>query len=151
MKRIKTTTLTSIQAMQIDSLWNEEFPSQLQGRFSSLLDGVDHFAHYLIQDELENVVAWAVYFEKDQEIRFSILVSKTQQRKGFGMLLLNQLKEDLEEFYGWVVDHNNDLKANGEMYFSPIDFYVKQGFIILHHERIESELLQAVKIKWKRD
>ncbi len=28
------------------------------------------------------------------------------------MLLLNQLKEDLKEFYGWVVDHNNDLKTS---------------------------------------
>lgn len=122
MKQVKTTILTSIQAKQIDSLWNEEFPSQLQGRFSSLLEGVVHFAHYLFQDELENVVAWAVYFEKDQEIRFSILVSKNQQRKGFGKLLLNQLKEDLEEFYGWVVDHNNDLKEKWRNLFSPIDF-----------------------------
>ncbi len=60
MKQVKTTILTSIQAKQIDSLWNEEFPSQLQGRFCSVLEGVDYFAHYLIQDELENVVSWAV-------------------------------------------------------------------------------------------
>lgn len=28
---------------------------------------------------------------------------------------------------------------------------LKQGFKILPHKRIESELLQAVKIKWNRD
>jgi len=49
-------------------------------------------------------------------------VSKNQQKKGFGMLLLNQLKEDLEAFYGWVVDYDNDLKEKWRNLFSPIDF-----------------------------
>jgi GNAT superfamily N-acetyltransferase len=92
-------------------------------------------------------LAWAVDFEKDYEIRFSIIVNRNQQRKGLGNSLIDRLKKDLREFYGWVIDHNDYKKENGEYYHSPLMFYTKQGFEILYDTRIDTDILNAVKIK----
>jgi len=147
MEIIRTKYLTDFQFQQINRLWNEEYPSSLKNRFGSLLDGVENFNHYLIEDENKNILAWAVDFEKDSEIRFSIIVDNKEQGKGLGKSLVGKLKESLGEFYGWVIDHNNDKKENGESYNSPLPFYVKQGFEIVHDQRIDNDILKAVKIK----
>jgi len=147
MEIIKTKSLTTKQLQQINRLWNEEYPLKLKDRFGLLLDGVNNYSHYLIEDKDKNILAWAVDFEKDNEIRFSIIVDKNYQGKGLGVQLIKKLKNDLEEFYGWVIDHNDDKKSNGENYESPLSFYIKQGFEVLHNKRIETDLLKAVKIK----
>ena len=144
----KTKTITTEQFQQINSLWNEEYPLKLNNRFGLLLEGIDYYNHYLIEDNHE-VLAWAVEFEKDAEKRFSLIVKKSHQRQGLGKRLLDRLKSDLGEFYGWVIDHDKDLKQNGEIYISPINFYLKNGFEVLTQERIDIEMLQAVKIKKK--
>ena len=66
-----------------------------------------------------------------------------------GRLLVEKLKSENDVFYGWVIDHNNDLKSNGVYYRTPMPFYLKLGFEILHDQRIDSEMINAVKIKWK--
>ncbi|MBL0342953.1 MAG: GNAT family N-acetyltransferase [Bacteroidetes bacterium] len=148
MEILKTQQLTAAsQFEQINQLWNEEFPVNLNNRFGILLDGATNFNHYLVEATPHNVAAWAVDFEKDNEIRFSLIVAGKHQGKGIGTALLQRLKNDLGEFYGWVIDHNNDIKANGEPYRSPLLFYVKQGFEVLHLSRIDSDMLHAVKIK----
>ena len=149
MEVTRTKYLTDSQFQQIDRLWNEEYPLKLKGRFGNLLDGVESYSHYLIEDENQNILAWAVEFEKDEETRFSIIVSSKHQGIGLGKSLINRLKEDLEIFYGWVIDHNDGKKVNGENYNSPLSFYVKQGFEILNGQRIETDLLKAVKIRWR--
>jgi hypothetical protein len=63
-------------------------------------------------------------------------------------LLLEKLKAENDLFYGWVIDHNNDLKSNGKNYQTPMQFYLKQGFEILKDNRIESEMIHVVKVKW---
>ena len=88
-------------------------------------------------------------FEHSNQIRFSIIVSKEHQGKGLGKLLLDHLKATHDEFFGWVIDHNNDLKLNGENYISPLPFYLKQGFEIIPNQRIDSEMIQAVLVGWK--
>lgn len=149
MRIIKTKQLSTQQFNQINQLWNEEYPIKLTNRFPILLDGVVNFNHYLIEDEKQQVLAWAVDFEKEAQIRFSIIVSSSHQGRGLGGLLLNKLKEENEEFYGWVIDHNHDMKSNGEHYQTPMPFYLKHGFEILHEERIESEMIRAVKVKYQ--
>ncbi len=79
-----------------------------------LLDGVENYSHYIIEDDRQNVLAWAVDFEKENEIRFSIIVNSKYKGKGLGSMLVEKLKSENELFYGWVIDHNNDLKSNGE-------------------------------------
>lgn len=127
-------------------MWNDEYPVKLKDRFGILLEGVENYNHYLIEQN-NIVLAWAVEFEKEKEKRFSIIVKNEYKGNGFGKILINRLKRDLGEFYGWVIDHNNDLKHNGEFYISPIGFYLKNGFEILTQERIDSEMISAVKIK----
>ena len=146
----KTKYLTDSQFDQINKLWNTEFPESLINRFDKLLIGIENYNHYILQDEYETIVAWAIYFEKDDEIRFSIIVDHNYQRKGYGKLLIDQLKDDLQEFTGWVIDHNNDRKTNGENYISPLNFYIKNGFEILPDNRIDNNILKAVKIKFTR-
>jgi len=146
----KTQHLTNSQYQQIQDLWNQEYPQSLMHRFPILLDGVANFQHYILEDEHQKVLGWAVSFEKDGEIRFSIIVDELYQGKGWGKLLIQQLMTDLDEFYGWVIDHDGDLKANGVPYQSPLEFYRKLGFEILHHQRLDNEFLKAVKIQWKR-
>jgi GNAT superfamily N-acetyltransferase len=151
MEIIRIKELTSSQETQLDNLWNDEYPVKLSGRFRILLDGLTNFYHYLIEDKNNDVLAWAVEFEKDNETRFSIIVRADQQNKGLGRRLIEKLKSDLPEFYGWVIDHDNDKKSNGENYRSPIPFYLKHGFTILHECRIDNEMLNAVKIKWSAE
>ena len=146
MEILKTKSINSDQFQQINQMWNEEYPIQLKDRFGLLLDGIEHYNHYLIEQKNE-VIAWAVEFEKEQEKRFSIIVKNEHKGKGLGKLLIHRLKSDLNEFYGWVIDHNNDLKQNGAFYISPLDFYLKNGFEVLKDERIDNEFLKAVKIK----
>jgi GNAT superfamily N-acetyltransferase len=146
MEIIKTKKLNESQFQQINQLWNNEFPVKLKDRFDLLLDGVENYNHYLIEQN-NRVLAWAVDFEKEDEVRFSIIVSSEHKGKGLGSLLIQRLKRDLGEFYGWVIDHNDDLKQNGEFYQSPLAFYINNGFEVLTQHRIESEMLRAVKIR----
>ena len=150
MEIIKTKVLTQHQCEQLNSLWNSEYPTSLKDRFGILLDGVEHFLHYIIEEKAQ-ILAWAVAFEKEDEIRFSIIVNPGQQGKGLGKRLIDSLKEDYNEFYGWVIDHNNDQKTNGEFYLSPLTFYVKLGFEVLEDIRINNEMLKAVKIRYRRN
>ena len=148
MKIIKTKKLNELQISQINDLWNDEYPLKLKDRFPILLDGADWHNHYIIEDKQQNVIAWAVDFEKEKQIRFSIIVASKHKGKGLGGLLIDKLKVENKEFYGWVIDHNDDLKINGENYQSPMPFYLKHGFEILNDIRIDNEMIKAVLIKW---
>ncbi|MBL0047725.1 MAG: GNAT family N-acetyltransferase [Bacteroidetes bacterium] len=149
MQIIKTRKLTPEQFSQINKLWNDEYPIKLKDRFPILLEGVENYHHYIMEDSEQNIIAWAVDFEKENEIRFSIIVHSNYKGKGWGSLLVNKLKSENELFYGWVIDHNDDLKNNGEYYQTPMPFYLKHGFEILASERLETEMIRAVKIKWR--
>ncbi len=48
----------------------------------------------------------------------------------------------------WAIDHNNDIKANGRIYLSPLNFYKKNNFIIHANTRLELEKISAAKIEW---
>ena len=146
MEIIKTKIISETQFEQISQMWNAEFPVVLKDRFSKLLENVENYHHYFI--EIENqILAWAADFEKDSELRFSIIVRDDQQGKGFGTLLVNRLKRDLGEFYGWVIDQEEYIKQNGTLYKSPLAFYRKNGFEVLDEIRSGSEIIKAVKIK----
>lgn len=144
----KTKILTNKQKEQINALWNDEYPAKLKDRFSILLDGADWYNHYIIEDLNTNVIAWAVDFEKEKQVRFSIIVSSIHKGKGLGGMLIEKLKAENQEFYGWVIDHNDDLKLNGEQYKTPMPFYLKHSFEILNDKRIDTEMISAVLIKW---
>jgi GNAT superfamily N-acetyltransferase len=146
-----TNALTSDEKAELNQLWNEEYPVRLKDRFNLLLERCSCFQHYIIQDEQGCILAWAVDFERDGEVRFSIIVSSEHQRKGYGAALLRAMQQNNSTFYGWVIDHDDDLKSNGAMYKSPLAFYLKNGFEVLSNERIDNEMLRAVKVKWSNE
>jgi ribosomal-protein-alanine N-acetyltransferase len=141
-----TKTLSQTQVDQIVKLWNEEYPINLQNRFELLLIDALNYNHYLIEEN-NQVLAWTAAFDKENETRFSIIVKHEHKGKGLGTLLIDRLKSDLGEFYGWVIDHDTDRKANGEVYQSPLTFYQNKGFEVLVDQRIDNDILKAVKIK----
>lgn len=148
MNIIRTRILSVNQFYCIHRLWNEEYPATLKDRFPLLLEGVVNYHHYIIEDTDQNVIAWAVDFEKEGQVRFSIIVSSAHKGKGLGTQLVEQLKTNNNELYGWVIDHNEAIKANGETYQSPMAFYLKHDFKILKDIRLDTEMIKAVRIKW---
>lgn len=138
--------LTSDQFDQVNDMWNAEFPTTLNNRFSLLLENVANYNHYIIEEN-GKVLAWAADFEKEGQLRFSIIVKNDQQGKGFGKILINRLKRDLGEFFGWVIDCDDYSRQNGEIYRSPLAFYQKNGFDVLADIRSDSDLIKAVKIR----
>lgn len=154
MKITKTENLSEAEKQSIIRLWNAEYPVQLQhsgiDSFDEYLRPKGNLEHYLLRDEEENIKGWLATFIRDDEKWFALLVDSSEQKKGFGTRLLNKVKEFENEINGWVMDHEKDLKANGETYLSPIGFYLKNDFEILGGVRLENETISAVKIKWSR-
>jgi hypothetical protein len=149
MRVIHTEQLSKNQYQQIDFLWNKEYPKNLMNRFSMLLADAKHYRHFILEKEQNIIVGWAVLFDTENETRFSILVAESYKRKGLGCQLIGELKKACSSFYGWVIDHNNDMKDDGSIYHSPLPFYVKLNFQVLHDQRLETPIISAVKVKWQ--
>lgn len=145
-----TENLTEDQKAQIHMLWDAEYPIKLQGRFSILLNENSNHEHFLILDHDGTVMAWTALFDNDGERRFSIIVSPAHAGKGLGKILLNAMKEKCDLFSGWVIDHENDLKQNGENYLSPLSFYLKNGFTVVPDCRLETDIISALKVRWEK-
>jgi GNAT superfamily N-acetyltransferase len=145
--------LTTEQKVNICQLWNNEYPKKLSyekvSDFESYLENLTETKHYLLVNKNKNINGWAFTFLRENQIWFAIIIKSEVHGKGFGTLLLNELKNVEKELNGWVIDHENDIKLNGEKYKSPIEFYKKNGFKILSENRIENEKISATKIKWK--
>ncbi|SMD14689.1 hypothetical protein, partial [Pedobacter nyackensis] len=72
----------------------------------------------------------------------------SNQNKGCGKMLIDSLKQNSKKLCGWVIDHNNDLKQDGSTYYTPMQFYLKNSFIVMD-EKIETDIISAVKIKFE--
>jgi len=140
--------ITADQIKQIDKLWNEEYPQNLNNRFNLLLEGIKEYNHHILLNDTNEIIGWAASFLREEDIWFSILVNSTHQNKGYGRMLINSLKQSNNKLNGWVIDHNNDLKVSGDYYKTPIQFYLKNGFEIISEKRIETDMISAVKICW---
>lgn len=152
MKLVKKDLLSLEEKIQLHQLWNTEYPEQLKHESLDELDlylkSLSSVKHYLLTDETI-IKAWAFSFIRDNAIWFAIIVSHEIQRMNQGLFLLNQLKKENNSLNGWVVDHNNYKKENGQVYISPILFYKKMDFTIGTETRLENEKLSAVKIRWE--
>jgi GNAT superfamily N-acetyltransferase len=135
------------------NLWNNEYPVNIS--FDSLIDLQEYLhklsnkTHFLIILE-HIIVGWAITFDRADEKWFAIIVSDKMQRKGIGRRILEILKTREPILYGWVIDHNNYKRTNGEMYFSPVKFYEQCGFKVISNARHELDKISAVQIRWTR-
>jgi len=152
MEVIHTTELTDEQRTAIFTLWNEEYPGQLKYKD---LDGLDIYisnlpaAKHFIYLEHGVILGWAVKFSRESDTWFAIVLNSSIHNKGIGTLLLDKLKDGENSLSGWVVDHNQYLRANGQAYPSPLNFYLKNNFSIDQTLRLESPQLSAVKVRWQ--
>ena len=69
--------------------------------------------------------------------------------KGCVRKVLNELKQHENKLNGWIIDHNNDRKLNGNFYKSRLEFYVKNDFEVLSEIRLELKIMSAVKSNGK--
>lgn len=154
MKIIQTSILSFEQKQSLFELWNSEYPEKLVynelSEFEDYLDGLSKLKHFLLADDLNKLQGWAFNFEREEANWFGIIVNSKIHNKGFGTLLLNELKKCSSVLNGWATDHQNDVKHNKEPYLSPIEFYLKNGFSVCKNIRIENDKISAVKIRWER-
>ena len=146
--------LTTTQAEAVYHLWNDEYPRQLGYQkmedFHSYLNSLENKTHFLLIDDRGAVVGWALIFLRDGENWFAIIINSNVHSKGYGTRILNELKKRENQFVGWVIDKEGDVRADGSAYKSPLQFYLKNGFTVLPEQRIEFPI-SAVKIQWQAD
>ncbi|WP_264566043.1 GNAT family N-acetyltransferase [Flavobacterium sp. N3904] len=154
MRIIQTTILSLKQKQSLFELWNSEYPKKIGynelSEFEDYLDGLLEIKHYLLMNDQNTILGWAFTFVREEEDWFGIIIDSNIHGRGFGTLLLNELKKHKSILNGWATNHQNDFKQNNEPYLSPIEFYSKNGFIVNENIRMENEKISAVKIRWER-
>lgn len=154
MNLLETTSLSTEDKVAILDLWNAEYPEKVTYKtmadFENYLSGLAEGHHFLLKDDQGGIRGWACRFLRDGERWFVIILHHSLQGQGQGTFLLDRLKEGEEQLNGWVVDHDRDVKSNGEPYRSPLLFYLKNGFVFCPGIRLELEVLSAAKVRWLR-
>lgn len=155
MEFTETKILNKRQKRDIIFLWNQEYPKKLQLPtlidFESYLQGLGDKNHIILTDETNSVRGWLMYFIRDGERWFAMLIDASQQGKGLGSKFLNLAKRRNKELNGWVIDNDKETKENGHNYKSPIGFYQKNGFEILDEIKLEKKEIKGIKVRWKKD
>lgn len=136
---------------QVNVLWNENYPVVMKDRFTVLLQETSHHNHYFLFNENNKLLGWAMDFERDDDIWFSIIVDEKEKNKGYGKLLINALKENNPVLNGWVIDHDNYKLQNDKYYRSPLSFYQALGFTVDYDTKIETPDLIGIRVTWKRN
>jgi len=122
----ETKNLNEQEKLEIVELWNSEYPKELSLKnltaFDQYLETLSDKSHILLLDENGAVKGRLVYFVRDNEQCFAMLVDSSLQGQGFGSKLLSLPKQRNSELNGWVIDNDHETKLNGESYKSPIGF-----------------------------
>jgi GNAT superfamily N-acetyltransferase len=155
MNFLQTRSLSTTQKEDILILWNSVSPANiahntmesLESYFSTLEDVV----YTLTLDEHDRIVGWFADFNRDNGRWFAMLLDESIHGKGVGSQLLTQVKSRYNEISGWVIDHSNDARLDGNPYISPINFYLKNGFEIISDIRLELGHLSCVKMMWSKN
>lgn len=154
MNLIETKILNENEKLQISNLWNNEYPITLSFSdslgFESYLNSLLETVHYIMKDDNQTILAWSCKFTRDHEKWFAIILDQKIQGLGKGTEILNVLKTNESQLNAWVIEKEIYVKQNGEIYKSPLHFYLKNSFEICSEIRIENEKLSAVKIIWKK-
>lgn len=152
---IQTRDLNDHTKQQLFDLWNNEYPEKLSfndlTEFDNYLHKQENLKHFLLVNEIDLILGWALTFDRENEKWFVIILSETIKGKGWGRKMLEAIKQVEPTLNGWVIDHNNDKKKNSQPYISPLKFYEKSGFGILNEVRLELDMISAVKINWVKD
>ncbi len=128
----RCTALNALQRASVFFLWNSEYPARLnyasQDELENYLTSLKDQHHILLVGEGDKVLGWYFDFIREEERWFAMILDAAIQGKGYGGELLDLAKQENKVLNGWVIDHENDLKANGEPYGSPLQFYINSEF-----------------------
>ncbi|MFD2942257.1 hypothetical protein [Flavobacterium notoginsengisoli] len=155
---MKVVHQNSFSENEKETLWqlrNNEYPIQFGHEtfqeFDAYINSISEMDNYLLIDSKNEIQGWAYTFFRDSEIWFAIMLNYQIQGKGYGKILLEEIKKINQNLNGWVIDHEKDIKRNNEKYKSPLEFYLLNGFAVLNDIRLENEKISAVKINWKNN
>jgi GNAT superfamily N-acetyltransferase len=151
---IKKKILSKTDRKEILVLWNNEYPEKLNfqslSAYEAYLKELSSQSHILMLDKHQKIKGW--YFDciREHEKWFALIIDSALHQQGIGTKMLAMAKEKAHELNAWVIDHNKSKKKNGQTYHSPLNFYFKNGFKKLTADRLETENISAVKIKWSK-
>lgn len=152
MKFTETENLNQKQKKQILKLWNQEYPIKIAlSNLVALEDYLHTLAdkhHILLVDEQKVVKGWLIYFIRDNEKFFTLILDKSVQNKGWGSKFLDKAKLSNTELSGWVICYDSEPKEDGENYISPVGFYEKNGFLILPDTTLTKDGIRFIKVVW---
>ena len=153
MRIIETKVLSLEQKDSLMQLWNNDYPEKLNLKtiedLELYLNGLSETKHYLLLGDSDEIQGWTFTFLRENENWFAIILNSEIHGKGIGSLLMSEIKKNNTSLNGWVIDQENEIKYNATFYKSPLQFYIKNDFIICSEIRIENEKISAVKINWK--
>ena len=155
MEFIKRSLLSESEKLDIFELWNNEYPENLAyesiEEFDKYLKSLSEKSHIILIDSHGKIQGWYFDFTRDNGKWFVIILDSKIHGKGLGTRMLELAKQKEDELNGWVIDHNRDKKINGKFYISPLDFYLKNGFVTLPNKKLELDKISAVYIKWTKN
>jgi len=150
------TSLSDEDKTIVCQLWNDEYPKQLHFQsivdFELYLNNLKEQYHVILYSNQQRIIGWYVEFTREDERWFALIIGAKFHKKGLGTKMLAMAKEKHEILNAWVIAHNSYLKSNGEVYISPLAFYLKNGFRLVEGINLATDKIAAVKIKWlKKD
>ncbi|GAA5025259.1 hypothetical protein GCM10011506_09650 [Marivirga lumbricoides] len=154
MKYLTLQSLTIQQKEEILQLWNNEYPTVLKHEsvesFDQYLASLLIERHILIKGKDEKIKGWCCVFQRNNETWFAMIIDSSIQKQGYGSKLLLKIKELYSPVNGWVITKEGYVKQNGEAYFSPANFYKKNGFTLHTDIILETDKIKALKISWSK-
>ena len=148
-----TNTLNEETKKALLRIWNKEYPNQLKHdnleSFNAYLAPLKNKKHWLVYDS-SKVKGWYFEFDRDDVRWFAMILDRSIKNQGWGSKLLNMAKSEASVLNGWVIDHNSYNKSDNDIYKSPLNFYLQNGFEVLAGNRLETDKISAVHIKWQK-
>ncbi len=154
MRYVTTSALADNHKARIYDLWNNEYPASIAFKkyedFEKYIQGLKGQKHILLM-EGKKIYGWYFEFDRNGERWFAMILDQCVQGRGYGSAMLRQGMKGNRSLSGWAVYSEGYKKSNGEQYRPPVDFYLKNGFEILHDIRYDTEVLKTVKIFWQKN
>jgi GNAT superfamily N-acetyltransferase len=142
------------QKKQLLEMWHDQYPEALAYKniqsFEDYLISLKSPQHILVIGEDGDVKGWLTKMIREKKDWIALILDKSIQHQGYGSQLLDRVKSESDEINAWVVDHDNYKKADGNIYQSPLNFYIKNGFMVIPEERLEQSKITAVKSTWQK-
>ncbi|WP_299456121.1 GNAT family N-acetyltransferase [uncultured Microscilla sp.] len=153
MQYLITKALNDTQKEQVRTIWNRVYPAQIGHSnilsFEKYLAPLHNATHWLVQTKQAIIKGWFITFDRHNDRWFAMLLNDDIQGQGIGSGLLQHAQAQNKVLNGWVIDHHHYVRKDGQTYISPIEFYIKNGFQVLTDQRLETEQLSLVKVRWE--